>query len=57
LKIADEYGEIEEELSALDGSNLVGRFGFNDLALIENESNVHETVKRKDSNNAINVFM
>ena len=29
LKIADDNGEIELELSPLESSNPVGRFGFN----------------------------
>lgn len=35
LKIADENGEIEEELAALESSQRVGRFGFSFLALLE----------------------
>ena len=60
LKIADENGEIEEELSALDGSNLVGKFGFNDLALIEKQKNTSEIDKssgEEAKNKVFNVFM
>ena len=35
LKIAEDSGEIELELSSLESSNLVSRFGFSCLALIE----------------------
>lgn len=35
LKIADDTGDIEFELAPLEASQKVGRFGFNDLALVE----------------------
>jgi hypothetical protein len=38
LKIADDTGEVETELSELESYNSVGKFGFSHLALIENSS-------------------
>lgn len=35
LKIADDTGDIELELAPLESNQRVGRFGFNDLALVE----------------------
>lgn len=35
MKIADDTGEIEFELAPLESGQKVGRFGFNDLALVE----------------------
>lgn len=35
MKIAEDNGEIEMEIAPLESSQKVGRFGFNDLALIE----------------------
>ena len=37
LNIAEDNGEIEEELSSLEETTLVGRFGFTHLALIERD--------------------
>ena len=47
LKIADDSGEIEMELSSLDPTNSVGKFGFTHLALIENNNNKIESGNSK----------
>ena len=39
LRIAEENGEIENELSPLDSNNQVGKFGFVHLALVEKAKN------------------
>lgn len=50
LKIADDTGEVETELSELESFNLVGKFGFSHLALIENSSYLSESNADKKIN-------
>ncbi len=59
LKIADDNGEIELELSPLESSNPVGRFGFNCLALIEKSESPNGSTKSssKKSPSKFNVLM
>ncbi|KFM61088.1 Target of rapamycin complex 2 subunit MAPKAP1, partial [Stegodyphus mimosarum] len=47
LKIAEETGEVDEDFPSLDGNELVGKFGFPFLALME----------RKNKNNSLLVTM
>ena len=47
MKIADDDGDVESELSALESFSLVGRFGFNDLALLEKQDSPTYRSKKK----------
>ncbi len=50
LKIADDTGEIELELSSLEPGNYVSKFGFSDLALIEKKNVNHDDSNSKQTN-------
>ena len=47
LKIAEENGEIELELSPLEMGTYVGKFGFSHLALVEISKNKRESLQQK----------
>ncbi len=57
LKIADDSGEIELELSPLESSNPVGRFGFNCLALIEKQESLTGSRSANKLPTKVNVLM